>query len=77
LTQTQFSWTANHTIIEFLAGYIFAAALIVGAPAIYLLIAMMSAIQNTKGRVVGYKDHRDYGESTIYNFGKTKPQLNS
>ena len=72
LTQTDFTWDANHTIAEFLAGYVFAAALIVGAPAIYLIIAMMSAIQNTKGRVVGYKDHQIYGETSVYDFSKRK-----
>ena len=72
LTQTDFTWAANHTIAEFLAGYVFGAALIVGAPAIYLIIAMMSAIQNTKGRVVGYKDHQFYGETSVYDFSKRK-----
>jgi len=27
---------------------------------------MMGAIQNTKGRMVGYKDHKTYGDSSIY-----------
>ena len=66
LTQTEFSWAANHTIAEFLAGYIFGAALIIGAPAIFFLLAFMSALQNTKGRMVGYKDHKTYGDSSIY-----------
>ena len=66
LTQTEFSWTANHTIVEFLAAYVLGAALIIGAPAIYFLIAFMPALQNTKGRMVGYKDHKMYGDSTIY-----------
>jgi len=26
----------------------------------------MSALQNTKGRMVGYKDHKTYGDSSIY-----------
>jgi hypothetical protein len=26
----------------------------------------MGAIQNTKGRMVGYKDHKEYGDSSIY-----------
>jgi|TARA_B100000900_G_scaffold260417_1_gene221973 hypothetical protein len=66
LTQTEFSWAANHTIAEFLAGYIFGSALIVGAPAVFFFIAFMPALQNTKGRMVGYKDHKTYGDSTIY-----------
>ena len=66
LTQTEFSWAANHTIVEFLAAYVLGAALIIGAPAIYFLIAFMPALQNTKGRMVGYKDHKLYGDSSIY-----------
>jgi len=26
----------------------------------------MSALQNTKGRMVGYSDHKTYGDSSIY-----------
>ena len=26
----------------------------------------MPALQNTKGRMVGYKDHKTYGNSSIY-----------
>jgi hypothetical protein len=26
----------------------------------------MPALQNTKGRMVGYKDHKTYGDSSIY-----------
>lgn len=66
LTKTTFEFTANHTIIEFLAGYAFGAALIIGAPGVFFFIAFMPALQNTKGKMVGYKDHRDYGPSTTY-----------
>jgi len=66
LTQTEFAWAANHTIIEFLAGYIFGAALIIGAPSVFLLIAFMSALQRTKGAQIGYKDHKTYGDSSTY-----------
>ena len=34
--------------------------------AIFFLIAFMPALQNTKGRMVGYKDHKTYGDSSIY-----------
>jgi len=71
LTQTEFAWTANHTIAEFLAGYVFGAALIIGAPGVFFFIAFMPAIQNTKGRMVGYKDHKTYGDSTIYEVNRT------
>ena len=66
LTQTEFTWAANHTIVEFLAGYIFGGALIIGAPSVFLLIAFMPALQRTKGAQVGYKDYKDYGPSSTY-----------
>ena len=66
LTQTTFSWTADHTIAEFLAAYVAGTALIVGPPAVFFYIVFMSALQNTKGRMVGYKDHKTYGDSSIY-----------
>ena len=74
LTQTEFSWAANHTIVEFLAGYIFGGALIIGAPAVFFFIAFMPALQNTKGRMVGYKDRKEYGYSSTYENGKMKDQ---
>ena len=66
LTQTEFTWAANHTIIEFLAGYVFGAALIIGAPGVFFFIAFMSALQRTKGAQIGYSDHKTYGNSSIY-----------
>lgn len=66
LTKQTFEVTANHTIVEFLAGYVFGGALIIGAPAVFFLIAFMPALQNTKGRQVGYKDHKNYGPSVCY-----------
>ena len=66
LTQTEFVWAANHTIAEFLVAYILGALLIIGAPAIFFYIVFMASLQNTKGRMVGYKDHKMYGDSTIY-----------
>ena len=66
LTQTTFSWTADHTIAEFLAAYVAGTALIVGPPAVFFYIVFMPALQNTKGRMVGYKDHKEYGDSSIY-----------
>ena len=53
-------------MIELLTYYVIAGALIVGAPDIFFLIAFMPALQNTKGRMVGYKDHKTYGDSSIY-----------
>ena len=66
LTQTEYSWAANHTIIEFLAGYVFGSALIIGAPSVFLFIAFMPALQRTKGAQIGYRDHKEYGDSSIY-----------
>ncbi len=44
----------DHTIVELLLGYVIAGALILGAPGIFFLIVFMPALQNTKGRMVGY-----------------------
>ena len=54
------------SLLELLTYYVIGGALIIGPPAIFLIIAMMGAIQNTKGRMVGYKDHKEYGDSSIY-----------
>ena len=55
---------------ELITYYVISALLIVGAPAIFFLIVFMPALQNTKGRMVGYKDHKLYGDSTIYEVSK-------
>jgi len=47
------------------------ALLFVGAPAVFFIIVFMPALQNTKGRMVGYKDHKTYGDSTIYEVTRT------
>ncbi|QBP05902.1 hypothetical protein [Synechococcus phage S-B43] len=51
---------------ELITYYVISGALIIGAPAVFFLIAFMPALQNTKGRMVGYKDHKTYGDSSIY-----------
>jgi hypothetical protein len=53
-------------IAELLTYYVIASLLFLGAPAVFFFIAFMPALQNTKGRMVGYKDHKTYGNSTIY-----------
>ena len=53
-------------LIELLTYYVIVAVVFVGAPAVFLTIVFMPALMNTKGAVVGYKMHRDYGDSTIY-----------
>ena len=54
---------------ELITYYVISALLFVGAPAIFFIIAFMPALQNTKGRMVGYKDHKVYGDSSIYENG--------
>ena len=66
LTKQTFEVTANHTIVEFAAGYVFGGALIIGAPSVFLHIAFMSALQRTKGAQVGYKDYKEYGPTICY-----------
>ncbi len=56
----------DHSLVEILIGYVVAGALIVGAPAVFFTIVFMPALMNTKGAIVGYKTHRDYGDTTIY-----------
>ena len=56
----------SHDLLELLTYYVIGGALLIGAPAIFFLIAFMPALQNTKGRMVGYKDHKTYGDSSIY-----------
>ena len=51
---------------ELITYYVISALLIVGAPAIFFLVVFMPAVQNTKGRMVGYKDHKEYGDSSLY-----------
>jgi len=53
-------------MIELLTYYVIAGGLIIGAPAVFFLIAFMPALQNSEGRMVGYKDHQTYGDSSIY-----------
>ncbi len=53
-------------LIELLTYYVIGGSLLIGAPAVFLIIAFMPALQNTKGRMVGYKDHKIYGDSSIY-----------
>ena len=51
---------------ELITYYVITALLFIGAPAVFFLVVFMPALQNTKGRMVGYKDHKTYGDSTIY-----------
>ena len=53
-------------MLELLTYYVIGGGLLVGAPAVFFLIAFMPALQNTKGRMVGYKDHKKYGDISSY-----------
>ena len=56
----------SHDLLELLTYYVIVAVVFVGAPGVFFFIAFMPALQNTKGRMVGYKDHKTYGDSSIY-----------
>ena len=58
-------------LIELLTYYVIVLLLFVGAPGVFFFIVFMPALQNTKGRMVGYKDHKTYGNSTIYEVNRT------
>ena len=60
-------------LLEILTYYINGSALFVGAPGVFFYIVFMPALQNTKGRMVGYKDHKTYGDSTIYELDGRRP----
>ena len=53
-------------LIELLTYYVIGGGLLIGAPSVFLFIAFMPALQNTKGRMVGYKDHKLYGDISSY-----------
>ncbi len=53
-------------MLELITYYVIGGALLVGAPAVFFLIVFMPALQNTKGRMVGYKDHKTYGDISSY-----------
>ena len=56
----------ENSILEILTYYVIGGALLIGAPGVFFFIVFMPAIQNTKGRMVGYADHKTYGDSSIY-----------
>ena len=65
-TTTFWNLLMENSLLEILTYYVIGGALLVGAPGIFFLIVFMPALQNTKGRMVGYKDHKTYGDSSIY-----------
>ena len=56
----------ENSILEILTYYVIGGALLIGAPGVFFFVVFMSALQNTKGRMVGYKDHKEYGDSSTY-----------
>ena len=50
---------------ELLTYYVIVTAAFIGAPAVFFLIVFMPALQNTKGKSVGYKEYAMYGPSTL------------
>ena len=56
----------SHDLLELLTYYVIVAVVFDGAPGVFFFIVFMPALQNTKGRMVGYKDHKTYGDSSIY-----------
>jgi len=63
----------ENSLLEILTYYVIGGALLIGALGIFFLIVFMPALQNTKGRMVGYKDHKLYGDSSIYENTKGDP----
>ena len=55
----------NHSIPEFIVGYIFAAALIIGAPVVFLIISFMSALMKTSGKMTGYKEYENMAHHLV------------
>ena len=53
-------------MLELLTYYVIVSVVFIGAPGVFFFIVCMPALQNTKGRMVGYKDHKTYGDSSIY-----------
>ena len=53
-------------LIELLTYYVIVSVVFIGAPGVFFYIVFMPALQNKKGRMVGYKGHKEYGDSSIY-----------
>ena len=76
------AFLGNHSFAEFLVGYIFGAALIVGDPTVFLLLVFISALMKTNGKMGGYKEYANYGKSSLNDCppfilpDPTKPQTN-
>ena len=61
------------SLTELLTYYVIVSVVFIGAPGVFFFIVFMPALQNTKGRMVGYKDHKLYGDSSIYETKRIDP----
>jgi len=59
------------SIAELLTYYLIVSVVFIGAPGVFFFIVFMPALQNTKGRMVGYKEHVTYGDSSINTFARS------
>ncbi len=55
----------NHSFAEFLIGYLFGGALIIGAPTVFLIMVFTSALMKTNGKMGGYREYEVYGKSSL------------
>ena len=51
---------------ELITYYVISGLLLIGAPAIFFIIVFMPALHENNRRIVAYKDHKTYGDSSIY-----------
>ena len=56
----------EYSLLEILTYYVIGGALLFGAPGLFFFIVFIPVLQNTSGRMVGYSDHKTYGDSSIY-----------
>ena len=63
----------ENSLLEILTYYVIGGSPLIGAPGVFFFIVFQPALQNTKGRMVGYKDHKTYGDSSIYELDGRMP----
>ena len=57
----------ENSLIEVITYYVIGGGpLLVGGTTIFFLIIFILALQNMKGHMVGYKDHKTYGDISSY-----------
>ena len=60
-------------LTELLTYYVIVSVVFIGAPGVFFFIVFAGALQISKGRMVGYKDHKLFGDSSIYENTKGDP----